>query len=89
MRKILLITTDGCYACQIMHSMIKEALENTRVKVEYERKNAKEVSLQYLRHNKIKDFPTVQYIKDDSIKLQTTGTYPSVVVNRYIDVHLK
>ena len=89
MKKIILITTDGCYACQVMHNMIKEALSNTRAVVNYERVNRKDLDSSYLKRYKINDFPIIQYIIDDVVMFQTEGTYPSAVVNRYIDVHLK
>lgn len=89
MKKILLITIDGCDACKIMDGVIKEALTNTYVKVTYERVNYKHLPVGYLKRFKFKDFPTVQYIIDDVVKFQTVGTYPYPVVNRYIDIYLK
>lgn len=89
MKKILLITTDGCDACKIMDGVIKEALSNTRRKVDYEKVNFKILPVNYLKRFKFKDFPTIQYIVDDVVKFQTVGSYPYPVVNRYIDIYLK
>lgn len=89
MKKILLITTDGCDACKIMDAVIKEALANTRRKVDYEKINFKILPVNYLQRYKFKDFPTIQYIVDDIVKFQTIGSYPYPVVNRYIDIYLK
>ena len=67
--KILLITTKHCEACNIAEKNIKQAMSQSSKKITLEVKDIAEMDKKFLKDNKITDFPTVVYIKDDVIKL--------------------
>lgn len=87
--KILLITTKHCEACNIAEKNIKQAMSQSSKKITLEIKDIAEMDKKFLKDNKITDFPTVVYIKDDVIKFKRTGTYPSIMFLRWIDIHFK
>ena len=89
MKSILLVTTKGCAACTIMNRLIKEALANTKQRIEYNAKDVKGVNKELLLEHNITDFPATFFFKDDDVRYVCTGTQPAVVINRYIDIYLK
>jgi hypothetical protein len=89
MNKILLLVTKGCAACTIMNRLIKEALNNTERPITYEVQDVRNANKVFLIENDISDFPTTCFIKDDILKYKHIGTAPAIVINRFIDIHLK
>lgn len=89
MNKILLLITKGCVACTIMNRLIREALANTNKAINYEVQDIKNANKVFLIENDISDFPTTCFIKDDVLKYKYVGTAPAIVINRFIDIHLK
>lgn len=87
--KILLITTKNCEACNIAEKNIKQAMAQSSKKITLEVKDIKEIDKKFLKDKKITDFPTTLYIINDVIKFKCTGTYPSVMFLRWIDIHFK
>lgn len=86
--QIYTITTKGCESCLINERLIKEALSITKKKVDYTTQDFTQVDKNWLKQNNITDYPTTLLIKDDVIRFKYTGTRPSVVIARWIDVHL-
>ena len=89
MNKIVLITTKGCEGCNIMHKNIKQALENTSKKIEYITKDISDLTKAEKAKLKSSDFPTVLFVKNNSIVRKEIGTKPYIVVLRWIDVDFK
>ena len=89
MYKILLITTKGCGACDIMSRLVKEAIVSSKKSIQYVEKDYKDIPKKYLALNEITDFPTTLFIKDNEVKFKYTGTNPKIVILRWIDVYFK
>jgi hypothetical protein len=89
MNKILLITTKGCAGCAIMNRLIKEAIGNTKKQVEFVVRDCKNIDKRFLNINKVKDYPTTMFIVDGDIRFIYTGTAPSIVINRFMDIHFQ
>ena len=89
---IVLLTTAGCQGCNIMHSNTLEAIHMSHKNIEYKRvdmlKDTKETE-QYCRKFQIKDFPTILLFDGENLKYKYTGSMPTVVVLRWIDIHFK
>lgn len=89
MNKIILITTEGCEGCAIMRNSINQAIALTSKEVTFVQKDFKDINKKQLAVNKVKDFPTVLFLKDDLIVRKESGTRPYIVVLRWIDVDFK
>ena len=89
MNKILLITTKGCASCSIMNRLIKEALNDTHKDIVYEVKDCKNADKSFLHENRIKDYPSTCFIRDNKFKYVYVGTAHAIVINRFIDIHFK
>jgi thioredoxin-related protein len=87
-KKIVLVTTKGCEGCSIMNRHIKEAIENKK-DIAYSCKDRDDVGTKYTRTFSIRDFPTVLFFKDDTLIFKYTGSMPTVVINRWIDIYFK
>ena len=85
--KLLLVTTSGCAACNIQDGLIRKAIKDSGKLVEYERKDVKEISPNLLKALKITDFPTTIIYVDGEIKFHFSGTRPSIVIERYMEVN--
>lgn len=88
-KKILLITTIGCEACTIMDGIVKEALTRTSKSIEYECKSYVDVDIKLRNSLHLRDFPTIVFLIDDTVKFSYVGTMPVTVVLRWIDIHFK
>ena len=88
-RKLILITTQGCQSCEIASKLTAEGVSLTQYDVELEKKDVSEVSKQWLKQYGITDFPTLLFMKNDSVKHKVTGTWPAIVIARWINVQLK
>lgn len=89
MNKLLLITTKGCTGCEIADRRIQEALENTSREIEYVKVDVSEVDIKFIKEQNIKDFPCTVLMVDGVVKCKKIGTYPAIVLNRYIDIYFK
>lgn len=85
--KIALIKTQGCESCSIMAENIETAVAQTKRDVEVVEYNRRDLPKEYLKQEKIKDFPTTLFMVNDIIKYKAVGSYPSAVVLRWIDIH--
>ena len=85
MNKILLIKTEGCESCEIVEHNIKEIIDSNKkyncVLEVIDKNNCHKV---FLKQNKITDFPTVIFYKDDIIKFKFVGNYPIIVIIQWI-----
>lgn len=85
MNKILLIKTKGCESCEIVEHNIKEIIDSNKkyncVLEVIDKNNCNKV---FLKQNKITDFPTVIFYKDDTIKFKFVGNYPIIVIIQWI-----
>lgn len=90
MNKIEVITTEGCHSCEIIKKLIDEAIKLSKVNIdEIIYKDYKEYNKNWLKQNKITDFPTILLIKDNSIKFKFSGTRPVIVIARWLDINIK
>ena len=85
MNKILLIKTEGCESCEIVEHNIKDILNSKKYDCVLEVIDKKDCNKTFLKQNKITDFPTVIFYKDDSIKFKFIGNYPPIVIIQWIN----
>ena len=86
--KILIITTEGCEACNIAEKNVKSALMQFSKDVEIEVKDRSECK-KIIKQNNIKDFPAVLYITYNVIRCKHIGSYPIPVYLRWMDMYFK
>ena len=89
MNKILILTTEGCEACDIAKRNVDMAIFQSNKEIETEVKDWHEEKREFLVKNKIKDFPAVLYFVDEGLVNKAVGSYPSVVYLRWIDMYFK
>lgn len=89
MNKILILTTEGCEACGIAKNNINIAILQTSAEIEVETKDWHDVDKDFIKKQRINDFPTVIYFVNNKIVNKAVGTYPSAVYLRWIDIHFK
>ena len=85
MNKILLIKTEGCESCEIVEHNINNIINSFKqcnCVLEVIDKN--DCDKVFLKQNKITDFPTVIFYKDDIIKFKFVGNYPIIVIIQWI-----
>lgn len=87
MNKITLISTKGCEGCTIARNSIKDAISKTRKSITFEEKDITEVNKKFIKTFGIEDFPTILLLKDEKLKLKWTGSVPSIVILRWIDIN--
>lgn len=86
---ILILTTEGCEACYIAINNVKLAITQSSKEIELIIKDYHDIDKQFIKFNKIKDFPTVIYFQGNDSVNQKTGTYPVSVYLRWIDIWFK
>ena len=86
MNKILLLTTRGCEGCSIMRTSIKQAIILSKKDIAFEEKDLGQLTKAFIQVNRIKDYPTVLFYKDDILKRKEVGSRPYIVVLRWIDI---
>lgn len=84
--EVLIITTKGCEACNILKNIMAAVTKCSKVQFELNLKDVSEVNKLWLKRNKVTDFPTTFLMQNDIIKHSFVGTLPSVVILRYINV---
>jgi hypothetical protein len=90
MNKILIITTEGCEACEIAVKNVDYAIfQTSRVEVESEVNDWHDIKRDFIVKQHIKDFPTVVYMIDERVIHKAIGTYPTAVYLRWIDMYFK
>lgn len=87
MNNILIITTEGCEACDIAVDNVTKALLNAKKKINLEVNDFHNINKQYIVQNKIKDYPTVIYTINGNIVCKSVGSYPAAVYLRWIDIY--
>ena len=61
MNKILILTTEGCEACDIAQRNVDIAMSQATTEIQIEVKDWHEEKRDFIIKNKVKDFPTVLY----------------------------
>ena len=89
MNKILILTTEGCEACEIAKRNVDVAMSQATTEIMIQVDDWHKVSKDLIVKNKVKDFPTVLYIIDDKVIHKAVGSYPSAVYLRWIDMYFK
>lgn len=89
MNKILILTTKGCEACDIAIRNVDIATTQVSKEIQIEIKDWHEEKREFIVKHKIKDFPTVIYFVDNKFVCKSSGTYPSAVYLRWIDMYFK
>ena len=89
MYKIVIVTTEGCEACNIAEDNITAAVAQSSVDVDIIVKDFHEFSRQEQKIYKLRDYPTILYFTDDNLCYTAVGTYPVPVYLRWIDMYFK
>lgn len=89
MNKIVIVTTEGCEACNIAEDNITAAVAQSSIDVDVIAKDFHEFNRQEQKQYKLKDYPTVLYFVDDTLVYTSVGTYPVPVYIRWIDMYFK
>ena len=89
MNNILILTTEGCEACEIAKRNVDVAMSQATTEIMIQVDDWHKVSKDLIVKNKVKDFPTVLYIIDDKVIHKAVGSYPSAVYLRWIDMYFK
>ena len=89
MNKILILTTEGCEACEIAKRNVDVAMSQATTEIMIQVDDWHKVSKDLIVKNKVKDFPTVLYIIDDKVIHKAVGSYPFAVYLRWIDMYFK
>ena len=87
--KIVIVTTEGCEACNIAEDNITAAVAQSSVDVDIEIKDFHEFSRQEQKNYKLRDYPTTLFFVDDNLVHKAIGTYPIPVYIRWIDIYFK
>lgn len=89
MNKILILTTEGCEACDIAQRNVDIAMSQATTEIQIEIKDWHEEKRDFIVKNKVKDFPTVFYFIDNKLIHKAVGSYPSAVYLRWMDMYFK
>lgn len=89
MNKILIITTEGCEACEIAKANINEAVNKSNVSINIDTEDWHKLTKKFIISNKIKDFPAALYMVDGNVVNKAIGTYPVVVYLHWIKLYFK
>lgn len=89
MNKILILTTEGCEACDIAQRNVDIAMSQATTEIQIEVKDWHEEKKDFIIKNKVKDFPTVFYFIDNKLIHKAVGSYPSAVYLRWMDMYFK
>lgn len=89
MKEIILVTTEGCEGCTIMHSSIRQALTLTKKEgIHFKKYDISKID-DSLKHIRFRDFPTVIFRRNNEITRVEVGTRPYIVILRWIDIDFK
>jgi len=89
MYKIVIVTTEGCEACNIAEDNITAAVAQSSVDVDIIIKDFHEYNKKEQKIYRLKDYPTVLYFVNNEVVHRAVGTYPVPVYLRWIDVYFK
>ena len=89
MYKIVIVTTEGCEACNIAEDNITAAVAQSSVDVDIIVKDFHEFNKKEQKIYRLKDYPTVLYFVNNEVVHRAVGTYPIPVYLRWIDVYFK
>jgi hypothetical protein len=87
--RILIVTTEGCEACNIAEDNITSAVAQSSIDLDIQVKDYHEFTKQEQKDYKLKDYPTVLYMFGETILFRSVGTYPIPVYLRWIDIYFK
>lgn len=89
-RNITILVISGCIACDIVVHNVKESVcFNTKLPININIKNYRDLSPLTRKQMKLKDFPTVIFRKDKTETFRFSGSTAVTCINRYIDLYLK
>lgn len=89
MNRVVLVTTQGCEACEIMKNSINQAIALTKKTIDFEVIDFRQLAKDFIRANNIKDFPTTVMYKGNIKTRKEIGTRPYIVVLRWFDIDFK
>jgi len=89
MNKITLITSEGCLGCEVMKASIKSAIEKTKVDIEIEEMDINNTPKYIIRRFNVTDTPCAIFFRNDKYLFKKIGSFPTVVVVQWINVHYK
>lgn len=88
MNKIVLYVTNGCAACRIQKHNIEESLRFISKRIEFVTKDVADLKKKEKEDIRINDVPLTCFYVDDKLKFRHEGSYPTSVIDRWIDVYL-
>ena len=89
MYKIVIVTTEGCEACNIAEDNITASVAQSSVDVDIIVKDFHKFNSKEQKLYKLRDYPTVLYFANDTLVYNSVGTYPVPVYIRWIDMYFK
>lgn len=89
MNKLILITTEGCEGCVIARNNIRDAIKETKKEINFVIKDVNEIDKKLIKQLRITDYPATLFFKDNELRYKAIGTYPSIVILRWVDIHFK
>ena len=93
MKKMTIITTDGCAGCSIQISNVKTVLEKHKDValsiIRFESLTKKDINEYRNKRVYLKDFPTTIFTIDDVTTFKMTGSTAIPCIGRYVELYLK
>lgn len=82
--RIIIVTIKNCESCLIVKNIINSIVSNRNLPIDVIIKDKEDCTKTFLKENKIEDFPTCIFYKNDIKVFKTTGNYPSIVFIQWI-----
>ena len=85
-KKIIVVTTKGCEACNIAEKLIRKAMNNVNIQdIEFNTIDCLDLKYNmFVDLGELYDFPTTLIIKDNIIVEKYTGTIPLNILEKKI-----
>lgn len=79
MKRLILVTTKGCEACNIMRRLINKALSYDMIQaksIHYIEMDISDYNKSEFKQKDVKDFPALLFIKNNEVLSTIEGTAP-------------
>lgn len=92
MKKITVITTEGCTGCKVQLDNVKKVLEEYKDValnvIPFESLTKKQINDYRDKRVSLRDFPTTIFTIDDVVTFRMTGSTAVTCIERYVDLYL-
>lgn len=85
MKKLILVVTKGCKACDIMFELVTKTLLDSRTAINVEVIDIADLDKSVIKDYKINDCPSLVFIKDNVVKHTICGTAPQPIIKKYLN----